>query len=94
MSKSVRTRAHEAVIAVLVDARLEAGLTQREIADRLPAWLGWMHTTVAKVETGRRSLSFIEVREYARVVGLDVATLDKRAADLAAGRRGPRRSRD
>lgn len=93
MSKSVRTRAHDAVVAVLVAARLEAGLTQRDLADRLPRWLGWLHTTVAKVENRRRSLSFVEAREFAIAVGLDVATLDKRAADLAAGRGGPKAKR-
>ena len=88
MSKSVRTRAHDAVVAVLVAARIEAGLTQRDIAERLPKWLGWLHTTVAKVETRRRAVSFVEVREYAAVLGMDVATVDKRASELAAGRGG------
>lgn len=88
-AKSVGTRAHDAVMEVLVAARIEARLTQRDIADRLPAWLGWMYTTVAKAEKGRRSVSFVEVREYARIVNLDVATVDERATNLAAGRRGP-----
>lgn len=89
MSKSVRTRAHDAVVSVLVAARLKAGLTQRDLADRLPAWLEWLHTTVAKVETGRRNLSFVEVREYAKVVGIDIAKVDKRATELAAAHRAP-----
>jgi predicted DNA-binding transcriptional regulator AlpA len=57
--------------------------------DRLPAWLEWMHATVAKVETCRRSMSFVEVREYAKLVGIDDATMDKRAADLEAAHRAP-----
>ena len=89
MSKAVRTRAHNAVVSILVAARLEAGLTQRQLADRLPAWLEWIHTTVAKVEKGRRNLSFVEVREYAKVVGITIAMVDKRAADLAAAHRAP-----
>lgn len=89
MSKSVRTRAHQAVVSVLVGAREKAGLTQRDVADRLPGWLEWLYTTVAKVETGRRNLSFVEVREYAKVVGIDVAIVDKRATELAAAHRAP-----
>lgn len=92
-AKSVRTRAHDAVIAVLVAARHEAALTQRQLADRLPAWLGWIHTTVSKAEKGRRDMSFVEVREYGKAVGVDVATVDKRAAELAAGRSGLRTRR-
>ena len=87
MPKSVRTRAHNAVMAVLMAAREEAGLTQRELANLLPAWLEWGHITVAKVETGRRNIGYIEVREYARAVGLDVATVERRATELAAGRK-------
>lgn len=95
MSKSVRTRAHDAVVSVLVAAREQAGLTQRDIAKRLPAWLEWIYTTVAKVEKGRRNLSFVEVREYAKVVGVTVAMVDKRATRLAAAHQAPgtRRSR-
>lgn len=89
MSKSVRTRAHDAVVTVLVAAREKAGLTQRDVADRLPAWLEWIYTTVAKVETGRRNLSFVEVREYAKVVGITIAVVDKRAAELVAAHRAP-----
>jgi hypothetical protein len=48
-----------------------------------------MRTTVAKVETCRRSMSFIEVREYGKLVGIDVATVDKHAADLEATYRAP-----
>lgn len=87
MSKSVRTRSHDAVVSVLVAARIKSGLTQREVANRLPAWLGWTNTTLAKAETGRRYVSFVEVREIAKVVGTDIARVDRDAADLAAGRR-------
>jgi transcriptional regulator with XRE-family HTH domain len=89
VSKSVRTRAHDAVVSVLVGAREKAGITQRELADRLPAWLEWGHTTVAKIETNRRNLSFVEVREIAKVLGMDIATVDRRAAELAAAHRAP-----
>lgn len=73
-------------MSVLVAARKKAGLTQRGVAERLPGWLEWIHTTVGKVEKGRRNLSFVEAREYAKVVGITIAVVDKRAAALAAGR--------
>jgi transcriptional regulator with XRE-family HTH domain len=86
VSKSVRTRAHHAVVDVLLTARLKAGLTQRQLARRLPKWLHWRYTTVAKMENRRRNLTFVEAREYAKAVGMTVAMVDRRAAKLAAGR--------
>lgn len=85
MSKSVRTRAHGAVVSVLVAARKKAKVSQREMANLLPGWLEWKYTTVAKIETGRRNLSFVEVREYAKIVGMTIAMVDRRATALAAG---------
>ena len=85
MSKSAGARARDDVVSVLVAARREARLTQREVVERLPEWLGWYATTIAKAEKGRRGLDFIEVREYAKVVGITIATVDRRATALAAG---------
>lgn len=73
------TRGHDALIAVLVIAREATGLTQREVAQRLPDWLGWNHGTIAKVETGRRNLSLTEARELVKLYGTNIGAIDLQA---------------
>ncbi len=82
MASHVRNTAHEAVVAALIEAREKAKLTQRGIAAALPGWLGWDHVTVAKAETNRRRITLPEIREYARVCGVDVAAIDRRAVEI------------
>lgn len=60
-----------AIATVITASRREAGLTQRELADRLPAWLKWDHSTLAKVETRRRKLQMEEFYELANAMKLD-----------------------
>ena len=93
MSNSTRSRAHAAVIAALAAARTEAGKTQRDVAEALPEWLGITHITLAKIETGRRSLSFVEAREIARVIGISVQDLDRRTSELLGLSTGVRRKK-
>jgi hypothetical protein len=56
------SRAHEALIAVLIIATESEGLTQRDVMPRMPEWLGWEQSTLAKIETGRRVIAFEEVQ--------------------------------
>ena len=42
----------------------------------MPKHLGWDHTTVTKVERGRRNISFVETRALAPILELNVATID------------------
>lgn len=92
MPSGTRSRAHAAVIEALAAARERSGLTHREVADRLPSWLGFVHTTVGKILTGRRSLSFVEAQELCRVLGITVAELDRQAVQLLEAR-VPRRKK-
>lgn len=93
MPRSTRSRAHAAVLETLAAARERSGLTHREIADRLPAWLGFVHTTISKILNGRRSLSFVEAQELCRVLGITVAELDRHAVQLVEARQAPRRKK-
>ena len=90
-TSKTKSRAHAAVVEALIAARREGALTQQELADRLPAWLGFTEVTVAKIETGRRSISLVEAREWCRVVGVTIADLDQRAEALAQAHREPGR---
>ena len=73
------SRAHQALIAVLIMARESEGLTQREVVPRLPKWLGWIQSTLAKVETGRRVIAFEEVQALCEVYGTNIAAIELQA---------------
>ena len=58
---------------LLKEARLDRELRQVDVADSL----GRPQSYVAKVESGERTLEFIEVLDYCKVVRLDAASLIK-----------------
>ncbi|MEP2120683.1 MAG: helix-turn-helix transcriptional regulator [Bauldia litoralis] len=70
---------------LLRQARLDAGLTQQQVVDRL----GRKHQSfVAKYEAGDRRLDVIEFIEVARVIETDPLVLMKKliaASDIEAG---------
>lgn len=80
MPSSLWSGRSRAVATVIAASRREADLTQRDLADRLPKWLKWDHTTVAKVETGRRRLDLVEFFEIAKALKLDPQLLFGRIA--------------
>lgn len=51
--------------------RMEQGLTQAELAERL----GTHRTTVSRVETGKRPLELGEFFDWAKALGVDYNTL-------------------
>lgn len=67
LRKTLRTRGHRALIAVLVAARQQAGLTQRDVAARLKR----PHSFVGRMEAGERRIDVLEFIEIARVLGAD-----------------------
>ena len=71
-----RNGTHAALLAVLISQRKALKLTVRTVAARMPEYLGWDHTTLVKVETGRRNISFVEARELARILQTNLAGLD------------------
>lgn len=54
--KSLRTAAHQALVQILVRARIKAGLTQTELGRRL----GRSQTWVSNIERSERRLEVIE----------------------------------
>jgi hypothetical protein len=87
------TRAHEALVAVLIIARESAGMTQREVIPHVPSWLGWIQSTLAKIETGRRVVAFEEVKALCDVYSTDVATIQAQADAYEAAMSHPVRVR-
>jgi transcriptional regulator with XRE-family HTH domain len=74
LAKTLRSRGHRALLAVLVASRREAGLTQADLAKRLGVVPSW----VAKVEIGERRLDLVEFVALSRALKLDPAVLFER----------------
>jgi DNA-binding XRE family transcriptional regulator len=74
LPKTLRSRGHKALLAVLVASRREANLNQRQLAERL----GVAHSIVGKMESGERRVDVTEFTAYARALKLDPMTLYQR----------------
>jgi transcriptional regulator with XRE-family HTH domain len=74
MSKTLRTKRHKALMAVLRATRVEAGLTQLQLSDKM----GRANNYITKVETGERRLAFLDFLEIATHLGIDPQKLMER----------------
>jgi transcriptional regulator with XRE-family HTH domain len=75
--KHLRSARHRALIAAIVQARENAGLTQRQLA----AKLGRSNSFVWKIEAGERRIDVLEFVELARCMGVDPLKLFSRCLD-------------
>jgi transcriptional regulator with XRE-family HTH domain len=73
------------VVRVLVGARKQRGLTQRELADRV----GMAPAQIAKIETGDRRLDVVEFIAIARAIGVDDRELFAAVSSQIAGNLKP-----
>lgn len=71
MTKSVFSERYTQFLAVMVQARKEAGLTQSELA----SCLGKPQSYISKAERGERRLDVIEFIEMAEALKADPAAL-------------------
>lgn len=67
----VSSLAYEAAVATVVAARTEAGISQRELAQRL----GKPRSFVSKIESRERRLDMVEFIVLARAIGLSPSAL-------------------
>lgn len=67
MAKSLFSSAYRQLIAAVVDARKVAGLTQRELAERL----GKPQNYVGRIETEQRRLDFVELLAWFKACDVD-----------------------
>lgn len=68
MPKSVFSPAYDHFRELLIQARKDAGLTQREVATRLDR----PQSYVSKYENGERRLDVVEFLELAAILDIDV----------------------
>ncbi|PON06613.1 transcriptional regulator [Rhizobium hidalgonense] len=67
MAKTLGTERHKALIALLIEKREAAGLTQIELAKKL----GEYQSFVARLESGQRRVDVIEFLELSEILGFD-----------------------
>ena len=91
MEKTIYGPDQRALQELLREARLEAGLRQQDVADRIAE----PQAFVSRYETGQRRLDVLELRQICRAVGTTlpafVARLEARLGADAGTRRGRRR---
>lgn len=78
VDKSIHSAEYRRLCALLRQLRLEAGLTQVEVAERLDE----PQSFVSKYETGERRLDMIELHYVAEAIGVPMGTLLKLFAPI------------
>lgn len=71
MSKSIHRKEYVALIEAIRDARLAAGLTQAQVS----SMLGRSQSFISDVETGKRRIDVVELRDIANLTGLTLRKL-------------------
>ena len=69
MSKSIFTKDYKEIINRLKQARVDAGLSQQAVADKL----GKPQSYVSKIESGERRLDVAEVKKFAEIYKKEVS---------------------
>jgi ribosome-binding protein aMBF1 (putative translation factor) len=73
LSKSLGSPRHKALIALLVEKREAAGLTQAQLAEKL----GEYQSFVARLESGQRRVDVVEFLELEKILNFDAAKVLK-----------------
>ncbi|MFV0514755.1 MAG: helix-turn-helix domain-containing protein [Jhaorihella sp.] len=82
MGKTLRSSGHLVLMAALKQARLDAGLTQTELADRLER----PQSFVAKYENGERRVEVVEFVQIVSAIGCDGRAILDDVGRAEAGR--------
>lgn len=69
MSKSVYSKDYKDIIERLKTARIDAGLAQQEVAEKL----GKPQSFISKIESGERRLDVAEIKKLAAIYKRDIS---------------------
>ena len=69
MSRSIYSKDYKDIIERLKTARVEAGLAQQEVAEKL----GKPQSYVSKIESGERRLDVAEIKKFAVIYKKDIS---------------------
>lgn len=78
MNKTIHSPEYKRLLELLAGLRQKAGLTQRDLAERL----GVHHSWVAKVEIGERRLDAIETIRLIKILGGDPIKVIRRLVGM------------
>jgi transcriptional regulator with XRE-family HTH domain len=79
-AKIVTRQDRDRLAQLLRQSRIEAGLAQQDLAERL----GVPVSVLSKMETGHRGVEVLELWAICRVMGLNFAALSARVEELLA----------
>ena len=83
MRKSIHTKDYAEFLRLLIEARLEAGVTQVQLGKRLP----FGQSGISKIERGERRIDVIELRLICNRLNIDFLDFMQRLeARLSKGR--------
>lgn len=71
MTDSIRTQEYRTLLSKLRNARIKAGFSQREVAEKF----GKPQSYISKVESGERRVDVIEVKKFAAIYKVSVSEL-------------------
>ncbi len=63
MPRAIYTKDHNVIVERLIKARLESGLGQVEVAERL----GKTQSYLSKIESGQRRFDVLQLKEFAKI---------------------------
>ena len=69
MPRAIYTKDHNTIVARLKQARIDAGLGQVEIAEKL----GKTQSYVSKIESGQRRFDVLQLKEFAKLYKKDLS---------------------
>ncbi|MFZ2303754.1 MAG: helix-turn-helix transcriptional regulator [Minisyncoccia bacterium] len=69
MNRSVYSKDYKEIIERLKTARIDAGLAQQEVANKL----GKPQSYISKIESGERRLDVVEIKKFANIYKKEVS---------------------
>jgi len=69
MGRSIYSKDYKDIIERLKTARIEAGLAQQDVADKL----GKPQSYISKIESGERRLDVAEMKKFAQIYKKDIS---------------------
>jgi transcriptional regulator with XRE-family HTH domain len=68
VQKSTHTVAYKIILDLLIEFRLKAGLTQKQLGDQLP----FEQPAISKIERGERRIDLVEMRLICHALGMNL----------------------
>lgn len=91
--KSFRPESHKTLVALLRQRRKDRQMTLKEVAAKVPTWMKFDFSKLARIERSVRNVSYAELREIAKALGTDVSTLSAQVEEIIRAKSGAGRKK-